>query len=88
MKLRSVFVLCVAVLASAVALPAEASCDNYECKRSVDTAQCYIRYGPTARTFQLGSECREVANCGWYFEENVWDVACSYDCQITQCYEV
>ena len=70
------------------ASPASAQCNAYECRVSVDTAECWIRYGPGAHFFPQASDCRVESNCSWYFEEGQWDVACSYGCKMTECYEI
>jgi hypothetical protein len=79
-------VICVLAFAISAALPA-AACDRYECRLTVDTAQCYIRFGPNSTRFRLGTDCQEVANCNYVYN-NVWTYTCSYDCVITECYEV
>jgi hypothetical protein len=79
--------VCVVVLSIAVSVPVLA-CDPYECRLTVDTAQCYIRYGPDSRRFRQGTDCREVTNCNYVYSSGEWALTCSYDCAITPCYEV
>lgn len=87
-RFSTIRVLLVVLCVSSYSVPAFAACYNYECRVSTDTAQCYIRYGPNARFFQSGSDCREVASCGWHFSAGTWDNSCSYSCNLTECYEV
>ena len=79
-------IICVLAFAVSAALPV-AACDRYECQVSPDTAQCWIRFGPGAGRFGLGTDCQVIANCNYVYN-NVWTYECSYDCVITQCYEV
>jgi hypothetical protein len=86
---RLVFrVLCLFLVASGLVLPVSAECARYECRYTVDTAECWMRMGPMAQRFRLGSSCETRPNCGWYFNEGQWVVACYYDCVIDQCYEI
>lgn len=76
------------LLLSLAALTASGDCINWECKKGIDTATCWQRFGPNAAKFNLGADCSVVSQCIWYYELETWSVTCSYDCQITTCYEV
>ena len=80
-------IICVLAFAVSAALPAAADCDRYECRITVDTAECWVRLGPNSGRFRLGTSCQAIANCNYVYN-NVWTYTCSYDCVITQCYEV
>jgi hypothetical protein len=89
MTLKSFSRLCAStVFLLSLAFPALADCQRYECKRTVDTATCWLRYGPLAHNFALGSECSEGMKCIWFYTGTGWGEVCNYNCTIDPCYEV
>ena len=89
MKARAIRVFIVTLVLVTMASPLSADCDRWECRRTIDTASCWIRYGSLANKFRLGSNCEETAQCMWYYYESIgWITSCNYDCRITGCYEI
>jgi hypothetical protein len=76
-------------LLSIAASSASASCSYWECSRGYDTAECWERFGPDAPRFRWGTDCQTTSSCMMtYSEVWGWTWDCSYNCRITDCYEV
>lgn len=77
------------VLVLCFAVTADATCKNYECRRTMDTAACWERYGPQSPRFSLGTTCEGRSQCIWtHTVDQGWMEVCHHDCEITQCYEI
>lgn len=87
--LKSTLILLSIVLALFVATPAEAICNRYDCRRTVDRATCWVRYGPDSKRFPLGTTCEGFSQCIWTYTADLgWVDVCYHDCEIVQCYEI
>lgn len=87
--LKSISILLSIVLVLCVAVPAGATCNRYECKRTPDTASCWERFGPLSTRFPLGTTCEGLSQCMWtYTADQGWMEVCHHDCEINQCYEI
>jgi hypothetical protein len=81
--------LLVFMLLSFVAASASAECSYWECRRTYDTSECWERFGPSAPRFRWGTGCDSISYCmTTYSEVWGWTLSCSYDCCVTNCYEV
>ena len=76
-------------LTAAPVVSLTADCVRYECRRSVDTATWWERYGPLSQNFRKGSSCTEGVQCTWYYvPDHGWGQVCDYTCIIEPCYDV
>jgi hypothetical protein len=79
-------VLIATVLATPT-LAVQASCDFWECRVFVSTANCRIRYGPAAPDFTWAASCQSNCDCMPDTSGN-GSLNCDCYCTYNYCYDV
>ena len=80
-------VVLLAVVLVTPTLSVQANCDNWQCRKFVDTATCVLRYGPNAPSFPLAASCQSTCDCMPDTSGN-GSFNCDCYCTYNYCYEV
>jgi hypothetical protein len=83
MSMRSVVAILLLLFLAAPSFP---DCNNYECRQTADGAQCWLRYGPTAKRYPSATSCQEYCQC--MPDPGNGMLYCSCDCNMDYCYTV
>jgi hypothetical protein len=82
--LRGVLVVAVLVVPS---FAAQATCQYWQCRRFVNTADCLIRMGPNSQSFPFAASCEGDCNC-MPDTMGTGTLNCDCFCRFNYCYSV